>query len=364
MYDFIDHSLVSHQRLNNLWLSLLASLSLSVFVGCEADKEEPPPPVDMALPDMMPDMEPDMYVSTIDDRCPTARAGEQFVVLFNDRVEVFQQQENQFKVTHFCTLIAHTEQGAESVQAMAMDAEGRFFLLAAEGEAGGSVYIYSNNGEFERKEGPNINLKDATRIWALDEGFVVWVERNGSLYRLNADGSFAGTYMPPQATSSRLINLTDMEYIGEDADGNPWLLALFSDQAPKLFAFPMSPELPQVSGAKAVATLDTPVGKKLLISGKVQGETSGVALFSQVNSGRMPPSREEVLVLEIDDGYGDGSDIASFEDGFFILDRGGDGERSPALNSFNTFGIPQEQNPLGVEGDPLAVIYTNIFRDF
>lgn len=352
----------SNRALTALSLSLLFVSSLALS-ACESSKEEPPPPVDMAV-DMEVDMEVDMYISTIDDRCPTARSGELFVVLFADRVELFQPQENQFKVRHFCTLISHTEQGAETVQAMAVSPDGRFFLLSSEGDAGGSIYIYSNNGEFERKEGPNVNLKDAQRIWALDEGFVVWVERNGSLYKLDADGSFAGTYMPPQSNSGRLVGVTDMEYIGEDAEGNPWLLSLFADRAPKLFAFPDSPELSGVNGAKAVATLDTPVGKKLLISGRVEGDRYGVALFRQVNSGRTPPDLEEVLVLDIDDGYGDGSDIVSFADGFFVLDRGGDGERAPALNSFNTFGTPQEQNPLGVEGTPIGVFYMNVFSDF
>jgi len=332
------------------------------MLGC--DSEEEPRPVDMAVPDMGVDMMVDMYVSTIDDRCPSARAGLQFAVLFEDRIEIFKQDEVGFKVDHTCTLIAHTEQGATSVQSMALGPDGRFFLLSSEGDEGGSIYVYSNNGEFERKEGPNINLKDATRIWALNDGFVVWIERNGNLYKLDSNGVFESTYTPPQAGSGRLTNLTDMEYIGEDREGNPWLLTLYSDRAPKLFAFPNSPEITRVNGAKSVATLDTPTGKKLLISGKVQGETSGVALFSQVNSGRMPPSLEEVLVLEIDPGYGDGHDIASFSDGFYILDQGGDGDRAPALNSFNTFGIPQEQNPLGVEGTPLEMVYTNIFRDF
>jgi hypothetical protein len=318
----------------------------------------------MAVPDMGPDMIMDMYVSSIDDRCPSARAGLELVVLFEDRVELFKQDEVGFKVSHNCTFIAHTEQGATEVKSMALGPDGRFFLLASEGEEGGSVYIYSNNGEFERKEGPNINLKDATRIWALDEGFVVWIERNGNLYKLDREGAFESTYTPPQAGSGRLVNLTDLEYIGEDRDGNPWLLTLYSDRAPKLFAFPDSPELPQVSGAQAVTTLDTPVGKKLLISGKIQGETSGVALFTQVNSGRTPPTLEEILVLEVDPGYGDGHDIVSFSDGFYILDQGGDGDRAPGLNSFNTFGIPQEQNPIGLEGTPLEMIYTNVFRDF
>lgn len=350
-----------HSRSIYLWTGLSALLLALGAWGCEEDKTTP---VDMALPDMGADMMMDMYVSTIDDRCPSARAGLQIVVLYEDRVELFKQDEVGFKVTHNCTFIAHTEQGAAEVKSMALAPDGHFYLLASEGDEGGSVYIYSNNGEFERKEGPNINLKDATRIWPLDEGFVVWIERNGSLYKLNADGSFAGTYTPPQAGSTRLTNLTDMEYIGEDREGNPWLLTLYSDRAPKLFAFPDSPEIDRVSGARAVTTLDTPVGKKLLISGKVQGETAGVALFTQVNSGRTPPTLEEVLVLEVDPGYGDGHDIVSFSDGFYILDRGGDGDRAPGLNSFNTFGVPQEQNPIGLEGAPLEIIYTNVFQDF
>ena len=78
----------------------------------------------------------------------------------------------------------------------------------------------------------------------------------------------------------------------------------------------------------------------------------------------MPPAYEGALALEVDDGYGDGADVASFDDGFFVLDSGSDGERAPSLNSFNTFGVPQEQNPLGVDGTPLEMIRTLIFSDF
>ena len=338
--------------------TLLLSLS---FIACDADKEATE--VDMALPDMemVPDMMPE---STIDDRCPDARAGVQMIVLYADRVEAFAQDEVGFKVSRSCTFIAHAEQGAEGATGMAVGSDGRVFIVAPEGEAGGSVYIYTNNGEFERKVGPNINLKDVSRIWAVEEGYMAWIGRNGSMYHLTAEGEFDGAYTPPQATSSRLQGLSDVEYIGQDRDGNDQLLTIFSDRAPKLYAFPDSPEFEGVASAVAVATIETPVGKKLLVSGEVQGSTRGVGQYDQVTSGRMPPAYEGALALEVDDGYGDGADVASFDDGFFVLDSGSDGERAPSLNSFNTFGVPQEQNPLGVDGTPLEMIRTLIFSDF
>ena len=52
------------------------------------------------------------------------------------------------------------------------------------------------------------------------------------------------------------------------------------------------------------------------------------------------------------------------EDGFFVLDTGDGEARVPSLNSFNTTGIPQEPNPLNVDGTPLEMVRTVIFGDF
>ena len=342
-----------------MYISLL--LCWTSLLAC--DDNDPSAIIDMEVPDMeiLPDMTP---ISTIDDRCPTARAGIQLLVLFPDRVEAYKQDEVGFKVSRSCTFIAHAEQGASNAVGMAIGSDGKVLIVAPEGEEGGSVYIYTNDGEFERKVGPNINLKDVSRIWAVEDGYMAWIQRNGSMYHLTSEGEFDGSYTPPQATSSRLQALSDVEYIGEDRDGNPQLLTLFSDRAPKLYAFPNSPEFEGVTAATAVATIETAVGKKLLVSGEVQGSTRGVGRYDQVTSGRMPPAYEETIVLEVDPGYGDGADIASFEDGFYILDSGSNGERSPSLNSFNTNGIPQEQNLLSVEGIPLEMIRTLIFSGF
>jgi hypothetical protein len=348
-------------------LTVFVTFTLSVcfllsLTGCDSETESTSAPIDMAVADM--EVIEDMRVTTIDDRCPDARAGVQILVLYPDRVEAFAQDDVGFRVSKSCTFIAQTEQGAEGATGMAISPEGRFFIVVPEGEEGGSIYIYSNNGEFERKVGPNINLKDASRIWAVDNGFAVWISRNGNLYHLNNDGEFDGSYTPPQQGSSRLRNITDMEYIGEDNDGNHRLLVLFSDQAPQLFAFPNSPIFDGMSAATAVATIETPVGKKLLVSGVVEGTTRGVGQYRHVTSGRMAPNYESTLVYETDNGYGDGKDIVSFEDGFFVLDTGGDGARSPSLNSFNTSGIPQEPNPLNVEGTPIELVRTLIFGGF
>ena len=341
-----------------LFISLiLASLSL---IAC--DDSDPPIELDMALPDMeVVDM---MVTSTIDERCPNARAGVQFLVLFPDRIEAYAQDEVGFKVSRTCTFIAHAEQGAEGATGMAIGPDGKVLIVAPEGDAGGSVYIYSNDGEFERKVGPNINLKDVSRIWAVEEGYMAWIERNGSMYHLTSAGEFDGPYTPPEGSSSRLQGLSDVEYIGQDRDGNHQLLTLYSDRAPQLHAFPESPIFEGVASAVAVATIETPVGKKLLVSGEVQGSTRGVGQYDQVTSGRMPPAYEGHLALEIDPGYGDGADIASFEDGFYVLDSGANGDRPPSLNSFNTFGILQEQNPLNTEGTPLEMMRTIIFSGF
>ncbi len=358
-----SYSTSSQRSLSSTLLKVsLMTLLCSGLYACDSDDENTPV-VDMEVPDMAP-MDDMMVQSTIDDRCPDARAGVQLLVLFPDRVEAYQQDEVGFKVSRSCTFIAHAEQGASGATGMAVGPDGKVLIVAPEGEEGGSVYIYTNDGEFERKVGPNINFKDVSRVWAVEDGYMAWIERNGSMYHLTSEGEFDGPYSPPQATSSRLLNLTDVEYIGEDREGNHQLLTLFSDQPPMLHAFPNSPVFEGVASAIAVATIETAVGKKLLVSGQVQGTTRGIGQYDQVTSGRMPPAYEGALALEVNDGYGDGKDVASFEDGFFVLDSGDGGERSPSLNSFNTFGIPQEPNPLGVEGTPLEMARTLIFSGF
>lgn len=341
---------------------MISILLSCISIACDST-DEGSSVADMALPDMevMVDM---MVQSTIDERCPEARAGVQILVLYPDRVEAFSQDEVGFKVSRSCTFIAHAEQGAEGATGMAISPDGRVLIVAPEGEAGGSVYMYSNNGEFERKVGPNINLKDVSRIWAVEEGFAVWISRNGSLYHLTDEGEFDGSYTPPQQNSSRLMNLTDMEYIGADDEGNHRLLALFSDAPPQLFAFPNSPVFEGISSGFAVSPIETPVGKKLLVSGVVEGSTKGVGQYRYVTSGRMAPNYEGTLVYETDPGYGDGQDIASFEDGFFVLDTGDNEARAPSLNSFNTSGVPQEPNPLNVDGLPIEMVRTLIFGGF
>ena len=363
-YEIIPKFRTLNSGLGSLFL-IFSSLSLCLWACDDADGDDPSGGGDSA--GMMAGSgggDSAGMMTTIDDRCPDARAGVQFLVLFSDRVEAFKQDEVGFKVSRSCTFIQHSEQGVAEGVAMAVSPQGNFLILAPEGEAGGSVYVYSNNGEFIGKQGPNINLKDASRIWTINDGFIVWIQRTGSLYQLDRDGVFVGPYTPPQANSTRLQNLTDIEYIEEDPEDGHRLLALFSDQPPKLFAFPNSPELSRIPSAQAVSTIVTQTGKKLLISGQVSGEMKGVALFRQVNSGRMAPAFENNLVYDSDPEYGDGRDIASFEDGFYILDSGGDGARASSLNSFNTSGVPQEQSPLGVEGIPLEMARVTIFSDF
>ena len=348
-------------RLFGLWL-------ISLTLSCTVTACDSPDPsnnesqeLDMELMSDMMDM---MVQSTIDDRCPNARAGVQILVMYTDRVEAFAQDEVGFKVSKSCTFIAQAEQGADNATAMAIGPAGRVFITAPEGEVGGSVYVYSNNGEFEKKVGPNINLKDVSRIWRINDGFVVWISRNASLYKLDVEGEFVGVYTPPEQGSSRLQNLTDLEYIGDDEEGRPRILALFSDRSPQLFAFPNSPVLEGMLSANAVSLIETSVGKKPIMTGVIEGTTRGVGQFRHVISGRMAPAYESTLVYETDGGYGDGKDIANFEDGFYILDSGDDGERSPSLNSFNTSGIPQEQSSLGSNDNPLEITRTLIFGDF
>ena len=163
--------------------------------------------------------------------------------------------------------------------------------------------------------------------------------------------------------SARLENLTDLLYLGRDDDMNPRLLATFSDRPPQLFAFPDSPSLDEgdINGAWGMTLINTQIGDKIAFTGEVEGSRGGVIQYRPVVSGRQAPDKEDVLIYATDTGYGNGADITTMDDGFFILDTSS--ETGPQISSFNTFGIPQEQTSIEEHGAPMKLLRTRIFKD-
>jgi hypothetical protein len=306
----------------------------------------------------------DMMWTLAEDRCDQARSKVHVLALYNDRLQAFKQDEVGFKVSPYCAFLAFSEQGVTTARGVAQGAEEEFAVVYDAGEAGGALLLYDNNGEFISRSEPNINLADPGGVWWIEEHFVVWSRTTSSLYKLSATGEFIGPYSPPEQASSRLNNLTDLAYLGLDHDGKPRLLATFSDRPPRLFAFPNSPSFSEndITSAWAMTLIPTQIGDKIAFSGAVEGASGGVIQYRPVNSGRDVPEKEDVLIYPTDPGYGNGADIVPMDDGFFILDTS---EASgPGINSFNTFGIPQEPNDIsGLEGVPFQLLRVRIFKD-
>jgi len=354
--------------------ALLAPLWLSCAClwGCPADPAPAPP--DAAPPDMAADMEvdagppPDMQWTAPDERCPEARSKVLVLAAYADRVEALAQDERGFKVSPLCTFIDLRELGVTTARGVAQGADEGFVFVYDAGDEGGALLFYSNNGEVVRRTPVNINLKDPKGLWAVGGGFVALSGASGQLYRFDAEGGFVGPYTPPQQSSARLPTLTDLQDLGADAMGNPMVLAVFSDRPPRLFAFPAALDFPEtdVGAAWAITLVPSQIGDKVAISGAVGGARGGVQLYRPVVSGRTLPVKEPIDPLiyagETPDFYGNGADLTPMDDGFFVLDTGATG---PRVTSYNTFGIPQEESAIGgLEGAPIRLIRTRVFKDF
>ncbi len=366
-------------RSSQLQLLALLSLSFVSLCGCQSDSAPAPAPVvDAALPDMSMDMlmdmevdegpPPDMMWTAPEDRCPTARSKTQVLAVYEDRVEALTQDERGFKVSPLCTFIDLRELGVSTARGVAQGADEGFVFVYDAGEEGGALLFYTNNGEVVRRTPVNINIKTPAGIWAAEGGFVVLSAATGQLYKFNAEGGFVGPYTPPQQSSARWPTLTDLQDLGADAMGNTTLLATFSDRPPKMFAFPQALDFPEsdVGSAWAITLVPSQIGDKIAISGAVGGARGGVQLYRPFVSGRALPIKEPADPLiyagENPDFYGNGADITPMDDGFFVLDTS---ESGPRVTSYNTFGIPQEESPIGgLGGTPTRLIRTRIFKDF
>lgn len=345
--------------MKNIYFICIAMLSLFAW-ACQEDQKEVPV-VDMEIDqEILPDMG-----STLTKRCSDLTNAPHFLVLYADRVEAFKRDERGFKVKRVCTFLALHEQGLRSASAFLRLNDGRF-LIAEPSEMGGVLYLYDQLGNFISKTEPNINLKKVKGLWLKFDGKVVaWNESNENLYQFSDQIEFIGNYQPTKSSSAKLSKVEDLIFLDADPEGEK-MIAVYADRPPQLFAFPqpISWDADQIASGKAITGVSSQIGIKLLISGAMQGNSGGIALFKPVVSGRALPMAEQMdLVLSSADGIGDGAELVAVEEGiFFVLDQGTKGDGSQSLNSFNSFGILQELNILPVveSGIALDVIYTDL----
>ena len=338
---------------------LLMAMSL-IIIGCEDD---PKPPVEM-VEEMAGAEEPPPPPSTIDERCPNVQASTQLLVLYPDRVDLFERDSTKLQVTKRCTFMALAERDGVNARGLSQSPTGNFLVIDDVGEQGAQILIYSNNGEYSHTVEPNINLAQPGGIWRIGDRFVVWSAATSNLYELDQDGTFIGPYLPPQQMSSRMSNVVELLDIGPDQEDRPRVLAIFTDRPPQLFAFPASPSIAseEVSGVIGADLIPTPVGNKLILSATLEGSVKGVVRYRQLNSGRSAPELEDTLVIESDEGFGNGADILSMEEGFYLLDTSNNAQGA-ILSSFSEMGVLQEQSVLGNE-IPRGLYLESIFKDF
>lgn len=344
------------KNMNFIFITILAIM----MWACGEEKKEAPI-VDMEIDqEILPDMG-----SSLANRCANLTNASHFLVLYADRVEAFKRDERGFKVERVCTFLALYEQGLTAASAFLRLNDGRF-LIAEPSEAGGILYLYDQLGNFISKTEPNINLKKVKGLWLKFDGKIVaWNESNENLYQFSDQVEFMGTYQPTKSSSAKLSKVEDLIFLDADPEGEK-MIAVYADRPPQMFAFPqpISWDMADIAKGKAITGVPSQIGIKLLISGAMQGNSGGIALFKPVASGRSLPAEEKLdLVLASDEGLGDGAELVAVEEGiFFVLDQGTKGDGSQSLNSFNSFGILQELNVLPAVDSRVAldVIYTEL----
>ena len=254
-------------------LTLMLALLCAISSGCDDDESSSTPGADQAsvneeqgvtgdggVGEQGTPLEPDMG-SSVDDRCPDARAGEHILVLYADRVEAYRRDTRGFKANYVCEIIALREQGVEAAVRMVLGSNQDIYV-AQEEEGGGAVYRYNRSGEFVSKGEVNINLTGIAGIWR-GEGseLIAWSAGSENFYRIDEDGGFVGRWTPPNAADSRVSAVIDLQMIDPDMDGNPRALMAFSDRPPQVFAFPNNPSFPEdeIASARAITPVETEI---------------------------------------------------------------------------------------------------------
>jgi len=312
--------------------------------GAAAGGEMPPAPVE----------------TPIEARCPDAQLGRYLLVGFPDRVDAYRQRE--FGASYFCKFLDLGGNGLTEVSDFARGGEpGSPFFAVTTREGRGEVHSFNPDGQYVGRTESNINLAGISRLWPKPGGggFIAWARANSNLYEISSEGRFVGPWNPPGWQGALVRDLTNMLFIRQDA-----AIATFTSGPPRVFINPFSIVLPaeQIGAANAIAGVDTPEGKKLLITGEVDGAGNGfgVALYKPVISQQAPPERESVLVApgEIKDGIS----ILPLSSGFIVLDSAVGG--APSITSFNGEGALQEQIGLDGAGSPNRMVFEQVFPSF
>jgi hypothetical protein len=312
--------------------------------GAPVGGMEPPPPVE----------------TPVEERCPDAQLGRYLLVGFPDRVDAYRQRE--FGATYFCKFLDLAGNGLSDATDFARGGEpGSPFFVTRTRDGRGEVHTFSPDGRYVGRTESNINLAGISRIWPKPGGggFIAWARANSNLYELSAEGTFVGPWEPPGWQGALVRDLTNLLFIRQDA-----AIATFTVAPPRVFINPFFIDLPseQINAANAIAGVDTPEGKKLLITAEVSGAGNGfgVVLYKPVISQLAPPEREDVLVEpgEIKDGIS----ILPLSSGFLVLDSAVGG--AAAITSFNGEGMLQEQIGLTGAGNPYRMIFEQVFPSF
>ena len=168
------------RRVSRVSLTLTFALLCAISSGCEDDEGSSTPAADQASVNEEQGLtgdggigeqgapEPDMG-SSVDDRCPDARAGEHILVLYADRIEAYRRDTRGFKANYICEIVALREQGVEAAVRMVLGSNQDIYV-AQEEEGGGAVYRYNRSGEFISKGDVNINLTGIAGIWRGEGG--------------------------------------------------------------------------------------------------------------------------------------------------------------------------------------------------
>ncbi|MGK0360559.1 MAG: hypothetical protein ACI9U2_002872 [Bradymonadia bacterium] len=294
----------------------------------------------------------------IDDRCPDAQAGTYLLVVYPDRVDAYRQ--NQFEAAFFCEFLDLDGNGITRGTGVVQASDGSFLAVSPEDDRG-TIYRFSQNGEFDERVDVNVNLAGIKGIWnTFADDFIVWSAANQNFYRLNQDARFTGPWTPPQWQGSRIEGVTDVTFLDTDA-----VVMTFNDRPARLFMFPDSPQFPERTGVgagNAVQAVATAEGVKLLMSAQVgAGGGFGITLFESIGVGREPAivvERNLIAPSEIVDGI----DILVLDEGFMILDSALGG--SPKISTFDADGMLRGEVLIQRPGNPIGLVRASLFPDF
>ena len=294
----------------------------------------------------------------IDDRCPDAQAGTYLLVVYPDRVDAYRQ--NEFNAAFFCEFLDLDGNGITRGTGVVQASDGTFLAVNPEDDRG-TIYRFSQNGEFDERVDVNVNLAGIKGIWnTFGDDFIVWSAANQNFYRLNQDARFTGPWTPPQWQGSRIEGVTDVTFLDTDA-----VVMTFNDRPARLFMFPDSPQFPERTGAgpgNAVQAVETEEGVKLLMSAQLgMGGGYGVILFEAIGVGREPAIVVERTVVQASDIV-DGIDILVIDQGFMVLDSALGG--SPKITTYDADGMLRGEVLIQRPGNPIGLIRSRIFPDF